>query len=77
MLVSASRRNNLFDECGKLHGFHTSRKVRDRQTRSPARETHALPGKYAQIGRRAWIFCDGCFDIADSQLQEPANLLSG
>jgi len=44
VLVSASRRNNLFEKSKNLHGVPTRfRKVRDRETRSPARETHALP----------------------------------
>jgi hypothetical protein len=65
VLVSASRRNNLFERSGNLHGVHASRKVRDRETRSPARETHALAGKRAQIGGCVGIFCRERFDIAN------------
>jgi hypothetical protein len=65
MLVSVSRRNNLFERCDNLHGLHAFRKVRDRETRSPARETHALPRKCAQIVRHVWIFRRQRFDIAD------------
>jgi hypothetical protein len=40
-------------------------KVRDRETRSPARETHALPGKCTQIVGHLRIFRRQRFDIAD------------
>ena len=65
MLVSASRRNNLFERWGSFHGVHASRKVRDRERRSPARVTRALPGKGAQIGGGVRIFCRERFDVAD------------
>jgi hypothetical protein len=45
--------------------FDGSRKVRDRETRSPARETHALPGKCTQIVGHVRIFGRQRFDIAD------------
>jgi hypothetical protein len=45
--------------------FRASRKVRDRGTRSPARETHALSRKCAQIVGHIWIFRGEHFDIAD------------
>jgi Family of unknown function (DUF6572) len=45
--------------------FHGSRKVRDRETRSPARETHALPRKCTQIIGHVWIFRRRRFNIAD------------
>jgi hypothetical protein len=45
--------------------FRVSRRVRDRETRSPARETHALPGKCTQIVGYVWIFRRQRFDVAD------------
>ena len=45
--------------------FCASRKVRDRETRSPARETHALRGKCAQIVGHVRMSRRQCFDIAD------------
>ena len=46
--------------------FHASGKVRDRERRSPARETHALPLlECAQIVGNVWIFRSQRFDIAD------------
>ena len=46
--------------------FRASRKVRDRETRSSAHETHALSFlECAQIGGHIWIFRRQRFDIAD------------
>jgi len=45
--------------------FHASRKVRDRETRSPARETRALPGSCAQIVGLIRIFRRERFNMAD------------
>ena len=45
--------------------FRASRKVRDRETRSPARETRALPRKCAQVVGHIWEFPCQRFDIAD------------
>src|SRR3954453_18178269 len=66
MLVSASRRNNLLEKVKSCMEFRASRKVRDRTTRSPARETHALPVlECAEIVGNVWIFRRQRFDIAD------------
>jgi len=66
MLVSASRRNNLLEKVEKLHRVPRVRKSRARETRSPARETHALPLlECAQIVGNVWIFRSQRFDIAD------------
>jgi hypothetical protein len=65
MLVSAPRRNTLLQKVESCMEFRAPRKVRDRETRSPARETHALPGKCAQIVGHVWIFRRQRFDIAD------------
>ena len=46
MLVSASRQNNLYFEFSHAGDDRTERKVRDRGTPSPARETRALPRVY-------------------------------
>src|SRR4029077_4863750 len=44
VLVSASRRNDLFLTCRcRKRGLRFRRKVRERQRPSPARGTHALP----------------------------------
>jgi hypothetical protein len=64
VLVSASRRNNLLEKVESCMECDGSRKVRDRETRSPARETHALPGKCTQIVGHLRIFRRQRFDIA-------------
>jgi hypothetical protein len=65
VLVSASRRNNLLEKVESCMEFDGSRKVRDRETRSPARETHALPGKCTQIVGHVRIFRRERFNITD------------
>ena len=45
--------------------FKALKKVRDRETRSPARETRALPGECSQLIGDVWILRCERFDIAD------------
>jgi hypothetical protein len=59
------RAETIFRKFANVHESHESRKVRDRQARSPTRETLALPGECAQIIRHVWVFRCQRFDIAD------------
>src|SRR5215211_7636331 len=56
------RAETIFRKFANVYGFHQSRKVRDRETRSPARETRA---ERSQIVGHVWIFRRQRFDIAD------------
>ena len=60
MLVSAFRRNELFLGLINIRRLRTTRKVREGETPSPARETRALPESIPTDSRERPLigFCD-------------------